>query len=313
LSSGETKVQNVIAEVLAETEAVVGVKSGLEGTKRKAVHDEFECITASSKEAVSSLNLGQIEQERLPTKIARDTSSPKDDFFEVGFSPTMEDEVVVEHKVGVLASVFGREWENKLPYYKKDSHDDTTEKEKEESFKELLQRMQEANCIIPVNFDSKNIPTPNFESIKSTNSMYFLHNLVGRGATFLVSKSSLGYYNPQQLMDHREVELQLYLAKFSVNLSRDQREMLGHMLGLIVECTRRRTKPIKEVDRQYIFPHIPLTPEDIRRQYIKGKHALLPNLPMPTKYSLKQHAGVTFASIVDDVLANQKCSNGISQ
>jgi len=170
----------------------------------------------------------------------------------------------------------------------------------------ILDRMRQLDLAMPPLFTYADLVAPDFSGFESEiNKKYFEHEAKGRGAAYLVALSSFKNYDSSMKLDHREVQLQLNIAKLVNTLTRAQKELFGTILGMVMETAVRRSRARQfSPDAKFLYPEIPRNAEDIRRLYSDGKYAILTNVPRPFPKWLQLHAVVSIYDCVSDFLAH---------
>ena len=112
------------------------------------------------------------------------------------------------------------------------------------------------------------------------NNNYFkIENNLGLGSAFLVGQSQFKLPNVVQELCKDEVEMHHNIAGLVSTLTTGQQYMLGKIIKDISFVTG---KHLKEKKRGRLWQtRLPTTGGDIQKLYVRGKHALLPNLPRP--------------------------------
>lgn len=144
---------------------------------------------------------------------------------------------------------------------------------------------------------------PSFGCYSSLESqLYFEQHNVGLGASYLVAKSQFKMPHVAGLLHVDEVNFHLKLSSLLCSLTRGQRDELAilfHMSKNIVLQQHSNECTIGSWDTK-----IPCSPQQMRSLYIKGKDALLPNLPRPSVRLNSNHAYVSLHDCIADMLGH---------
>lgn len=145
------------------------------------------------------------------------------------------------------------------------------------------------------------ISLPNFNG--EFNNKYFkIENDLGLGSAFLVGQSQFKLSNVVKELSKDEVDMHHNIAGLVCTLTKGQQYMLGKIIQDISSVIERnfrekkREKPWKT--------RLPTTGADIRKLYVRGKHALLPNLPRPKVQMVGSHAYVSLTDCIADLLGH---------
>ena len=98
-------------------------------------------------------------------------------------------------------------------------------------------------------------------------------------------------------IDPEEVQLHMLIATLMSKLSRSERQMFGDIM-------HRSSKMSTKENTDLLRTQLPLCEGDIRRMYVRGKHAILPNLPQPKVQWLGNHGYVSLRDCIADLLGH---------
>lgn len=135
------------------------------------------------------------------------------------------------------------------------------------------------------------------------NNNYFkIENNLGLGSAFLVGQSQFKLPNVVKELCKDEVEMHHNIAGLVSTLTTGQQYMLGKIIKDISFVTG---KHLKEKKRERLWQtRLPTTGGDIQKLYVRGKHALLPNLPRPKVQMVGSHAYVSLTDCIADLLGH---------
>jgi len=137
----------------------------------------------------------------------------------------------------------------------------------------------------------------------SFNNNYFkIENALGLGNAFLVGQSQFKLSNIVEELSDEEVKLHHNIARLVCTLSKGQQYMLGNIIKDITIVLGRQSKEKK--GSNVWQTRLPTTDSDIRKLYVHGKHAILPNLPRPKVQMVGSHAYVSLADCIADLLGH---------
>ena len=122
-------------------------------------------------------------------------------------------------------------------------------------------------------------------------SRYFWENQSGNGPACLVAQSQFHFDGMQSQLTQEEVRMSISLCHIVHLLSRERNENLARVLRLVVrhaqsigasdDFSNSGISPEgKSLSLQY-QSQVPMTYEDLRREFVHGKFAMIPSLPIP--------------------------------
>jgi hypothetical protein len=135
-----------------------------------------------------------------------------------------------------------------------------------------------------------------YSSDRNTSYFQAQHESTGSGPKYLVSQSQFHNTSVHQHVDDLEVDLHVDISSLVSTLTSGQRSKLASVLN-------RTVLVIKKQQRSGIVSPcwrttVPRSPAEMRRFYVKGKYAVLPNLPRPDVCMLRDHATVSLIDCV---------------
>lgn len=135
------------------------------------------------------------------------------------------------------------------------------------------------------------------------NNNYFkIEKDSGLGSAFLVGQSQFKLTNVVKELCKDEVEMHHNIAGLVSTLTTGQQCMLGKVIKDISSVTERH---LREKKQETLWrTRLPSTGGDIRKLYVRGKHALLPNLPRPKVQMVGSHAYVSLSDCIADLLGH---------
>lgn len=139
------------------------------------------------------------------------------------------------------------------------------------------------------------------EHVGKQSERFFNDDLGGRGVYKLVARSQFHIDNLDEDLELDDVKMLVGLCRLANELSRTQRDRLAVLLDLVVNHTKKSCDPNKMATT--LETKVPSTPSQVREMFIKGSHAMVPNLPRPTVRLLGDHAYVSLKECIQDVLA----------
>ena len=167
-----------------------------------------------------------------------------------------------------------------------------------------------------------------FQFEREASRNFFEREVNGRGTEALVSLATKQEFDPNNNMDSEEQAMHIQLANLVSRISRGDREALAGVLEKVGTCMKKSLlqsgrssvhsgqlsmdptvygqSRMQCGSSQHSARHtpIPTTPQMIRSIYVKGKYALLPNLPHPDVRNVMNHAYVSLTECIRDFLAN---------
>jgi len=160
------------------------------------------------------------------------------------------------------------------------------------------------------NYDENDLfHVDSFSSQKSRK--YFEMEYKGLGPAYLVSRSQfeLKSISDGYIRD-MEVELQLLIATLLCDISVGNKRKLVSMLKLYERVLILRQQAVRARENGEITSlrhwetQVPVDMAGIRRIYLEGAHALIPNLPRPRVRVLQNHSYVSLIDCIEDLLAH---------
>ena len=145
---------------------------------------------------------------------------------------------------------------------------------------------------------------PNFSNANDVSQKFFsAENMgTGLGCAFLVSQSQFQLTNIGSKLQPKEVSLQVEIAELAYNLSTEQRRRLA---SILTSCEEVLLSQNEKIPNTHTWPtSIPRSLQDIRSFYLEGKWAIIPNLPRPTVKTIGEHAYVSLADCLVDLLGH---------
>ena len=135
------------------------------------------------------------------------------------------------------------------------------------------------------------------------NNNYFkIENALGLGSAFLVGQSQFKLANVVKELCKDEVDMHHNIAGLVSTLTTGQQCMLGKVIKDIRSVTERH---LREKKQETLWrTRLPTTGDDIRKLYVRGKHAVLPNLPRPKVQMVGSHAYVSLTDCIADLLGH---------
>lgn len=119
----------------------------------------------------------------------------------------------------------------------------------------------------------------------------------------MVSRSQFHIQSAAKKADSSEAGLQMAFAGLAVELTRDQRDDFGEILGKVynlVVC-----QAVLDANKQWHM-RIPSSGREIRRVIMKGQNAILPNTPRPDIVKLGPcHAYASLKDCIQDLLGRE--------
>ena len=131
---------------------------------------------------------------------------------------------------------------------------------------------------------------------REESSTYFENEHVGLGAAYLVGKSAFQMEKIAPLLDPKQVRRHMKIAALAAKLTREERDAFSEVLRDVATVQTPRIEDMYGLG-------IPREPNEMRRQIMEGKHAIIPNLPHPAVVKLNDHAYIPLREILADVLA----------
>jgi len=152
---------------------------------------------------------------------------------------------------------------------------------------------------MPVDYNAVNPPIAASFSTEAS-SQFFEHEKSGFGTAYLVSRSQFQIQSAAKKVDRSEVELQMAIAGLAVELSRDQRDDFGEILGKVYDLGVRRAAV--DANKEW-RTRVPSSGREIRRVIMKGQHAIVRNTPRPEIVKLGPcHAYASLKDCIQDLL-----------
>jgi len=155
---------------------------------------------------------------------------------------------------------------------------------------------------IDYHFDTDHRIIPTFTFSADYNKIYFeMEHKHRLGQAYLVGRSQFQLGIVGGDLCSEEVQMHMNIAGLVSAMTTGQREKLATVLDQVVTVTRRQclSKPSSNWSTQ-----VPVTSSELRAKYVKGKHALLPNLPRPPVQRIGDHAYVSLIDCVADLLGH---------
>jgi len=136
-----------------------------------------------------------------------------------------------------------------------------------------------------------------YSSVK--NQLYFQQNHVEKGPSLLVTRSQGFAMNCGPKIDELEVEVHFQMASLLCGLTRGQRDEMASLLTMCISITQMHEK------QSLTIPTVlPCSSQLMWSLYMKGKSAILPNLPRPSIRMIDEHAYVSLYDCVADLLGH---------
>jgi hypothetical protein len=135
------------------------------------------------------------------------------------------------------------------------------------------------------------------------NNNYFkVENALGLGSAFLVGQSQFKLTNVVKELCQDEVDMHHSIAGLVSTLTTGQQCMLGKVIKAITSVSERHVRGKK---RETLWrTRLPTSGVDIHKLYVRGKHAILPNLPRPKVQMVGSHAYVSLRDCIADLLGH---------
>jgi hypothetical protein len=124
------------------------------------------------------------------------------------------------------------------------------------------------------------------------------------GAAALVSNSQFEVTTAADHIPSSEVDMHMHIASLVSSLTRKQREDLATVLYEAVNTTIARQGVSSLGNNPEWRTKIPTCMKEIRNFYVRGKNAILPNLPKPSVTVISNHAYVSLKDCVADILGH---------
>lgn len=135
------------------------------------------------------------------------------------------------------------------------------------------------------------------------NRFYFQNQHFGSlGAAYLVGNSMFHDAESAKNIEKDEVAMHLNVASLVCTLTRSQRDQLAVILDQVTTAAVNQFSA--EASEKVWSTKIPRTPGDIRNLYVRGKFAILPNLPRPPVLIVGDHGYVSLKDCVADLLGH---------
>ena len=136
------------------------------------------------------------------------------------------------------------------------------------------------------------------------NNNYFrTQHSSGLGNAYLVGHCQFKLNNIAQELDEDEVVMHHTISSLVATLTVGQKHMLAESLNKTSVVVTKRCKAELASERIWLT-QIPTTASLIRKYYVEGTYAILPNLPRPKVQMLGDHAYVSLRDCVADLLAH---------
>jgi len=136
------------------------------------------------------------------------------------------------------------------------------------------------------------------------NNHYFkMQHTSGLGNAYLVGHCQFKLNNIAQELDDDEVAMHHTISSLVSTLTAGQKHMLAESFNKATIVVTKRCKAGVASERAW-STQIPTTSSLIRKYYVEGKFAILPNLPRPKVQMLGDHAYVSLRDCVADLLAH---------
>jgi hypothetical protein len=187
--------------------------------------------------------------------------------------------------------------------------------------------MMANGIIIPGDYKAEDVQFPNWDNIvkKEPRMLYFANENIkkGLGAQCLVISA---IYQEERMpnflvVDENDVTLHLKLAQLVNTCTRTQRSLLADIVRLVEDSTTRKihAKSLENSgvasQSSVLIPPIPVSDEDMRREFQSNRYSLLNNLPCPRVSYNCQHdiAFSNFEDCVADFLAHGVPFSGLEK
>lgn len=155
---------------------------------------------------------------------------------------------------------------------------------------------------IDYHFDTNRQRIPTFTFSADYNKNYFeMENKHGLGQAYLVGRSQFQLGIVGSDLCSEEVQMHMNIAGLVSAMTTGQRDKLATVLEQVVTVTRRQCLSKRSSNW---CTQVPVTTSELRAKYVKGKHALLPNLPRPPVQRIGDHAYVSLIDCVADLLGH---------
>ena len=120
------------------------------------------------------------------------------------------------------------------------------------------------------------------------------------GPSFLVARSQ--GFPPQSMesLDKLEVRFHFRMASLLCSLTRGQRDDLAAVCNMCVTIAQNQLKD----SNNRSLTRLPCSYQLMRSLYIKGKGAMLPNLPRPSVQLIGEHGYISLFECVADLLGH---------
>ena len=139
------------------------------------------------------------------------------------------------------------------------------------------------------------------------------------GPSFLVGNALTHIKNSYKYLSEGDITLHLMLSKLTASLTRYQRIELAYILELLEEKFQRDYNSqndtacnINESKTLNIVTNVPTSENDLRVSYLRGKYAIMENLPRPKVILLDNHSYVSIRQCIADFLSNDKLPHKIT-
>ena len=129
---------------------------------------------------------------------------------------------------------------------------------------------------------------------RSQSSKFFNALSLHNGSSYLVGLSQFGFAIPKNETDPEEVLLHVKIANFASKLSTTQCREFTDLLYLLHQFYQKK--------RSTWSTTIPLTPNLLYAQSLKGRNSIVTNLPYPEIKVLDDHAYVSIKDCIADIL-----------
>jgi hypothetical protein len=143
---------------------------------------------------------------------------------------------------------------------------------------------------------------PAFDHFRGENNKnYFkMQHKGNHGAAYLVGLSNFKLPNVFENVHPKEVSMHLHIAALACTLTRGQRSQLAAVCDHVADAAvRQHSSKQKAWETK-----IPTSAAAMRSIYVKGKSALLPNLPRPSVTVVDDHAYMSLKDCVADLLGH---------
>ena len=169
-----------------------------------------------------------------------------------------------------------------------------------------MEDADEKNCSM-MDDNESSCDEPTFAFSTQHSSRYFeMNHDGGLGNASLVAFSQFHLARQANNLEKTEVSVHVKIASLVSTLTVGQQRKFAEILGEIDEVKNSPTRHcVSDVPTGSLWnTKFPTSVNDIRSLYLKGKYAMLPNLPRPSIQEVSNHAYVSLRDCVADLLAH---------